>query len=315
MTKYIYGIDIGGTTVKMGLFDEKGDMLEKWEIVTRKENNGENILPDIVKSIKEKNTEKSIETDDILGIGMGVPGPITEDGRVLKCANLGWGIFSVADEMSKLTGVEKVKVGNDANVAALGEQWRGGGRGFDNIVMVTLGTGVGGGIIMDGKILTGEKGAAGEIGHITVNPKETLTCGCGCKGCLEQYSSATGVIRMAKERLEASDKPSELRKFDADEIGGKEVFDAYKAGDELAAEAVNEFAIYLGMGLGNVASVVDTQAFVIGGGLSKNGPVVIDIVKEQYKKNVMFALKNTEFRLAELGNDAGMYGAVRMVLQ
>lgn len=315
MTKYIYGIDIGGTTVKMGLFDEKGDMLEKWEIVTRKENNGENILPDIVKSIKEKNTEKSIETDDILGIGMGVPGPITEDGRVLKCANLGWGIFSVADEMSKLTGVEKVKVGNDANVAALGEQWRGGGRGFDNIVMVTLGTGVGGGIIMDGKILTGENGAAGEIGHITVNPKETLTCGCGCKGCLEQYSSATGVIRMAKERLEASDKPSELRKFAVDEIGGKEVFDAYKAGDELAAEAVNEFAIYLGMGLGNVASVVDTQAFVIGGGLSKNGPVVIDIVKEQYKKNVMFALKNTEFRLAELGNDAGMYGAVRMVLQ
>ena len=315
MTKYIYGIDIGGTTVKMGLFDEKGDMLEKWEIVTRKENNGENILPDIVKSIKEKNTEKSIETDDILGIGMGVPGPITEDGRVLKCANLGWGIFSVADEMSKLTGVEKVKVGNDANVAALGEQWRGGGRGFDNIVMVTLGTGVGGGIIMDGKILTGENGAAGEIGHITVNPKETLSCGCGCKGCLEQYSSATGVIRMAKERLEASDKPSELRKFAADEIGGKEVFDAYKAGDELAAEAVNEFAIYLGMGLGNVASVVDTQAFVIGGGLSKNGPVVIDIVKEQYKKNVMFALKNTEFRLAELGNDAGMYGAVRMVLQ
>ena len=315
MAKYIYGIDIGGTTVKMGLFDEKGDMLEKWEIVTRKENNGENILPDIVKSIKEKNSEKSIETDDILGIGMGVPGPITEDGRVLKCANLGWGIFSVADEMSKLTGVKKVKVGNDANVAALGEQWRGGGRGFDNIVMVTLGTGVGGGIIMNGKILTGENGAAGEIGHITVNPKETLTCGCGCKGCLEQYSSATGVIRLAKERLEASDKPSELRKFADDEIGGKEVFDAYKAGDELAAEAVDEFAAYLGMGLGNVASVVDTQAFVIGGGLSKNGPIVIELIKKQYEKNVMFALKNTEFRLAELGNDAGMYGAVLMVIQ
>ena len=315
MAKYIYGIDIGGTTVKMGLFDEKGDMLEKWEIVTRKENNGENILPDIVKSIKEKNSEKSIETDDILGIGMGVPGPITEDGRVLKCANLGWGIFSVADEMSKLTGVKKVKVGNDANVAALGEHCRGGGRGYDNILMVTLGTGVGGGIIMNGKILTGENGAAGEIGHITVNPKETLTCGCGCKGCLEQYSSATGVIRLAKERLEASDKPSELRKFADDEIGGKEVFDAYKAGDELAAEAVDEFAAYLGMGLGNVASVVDTQAFVIGGGLSKNGPIVIELIKKQYEKNVMFALKNTEFRLAELGNDAGMYGAVRMVIQ
>lgn len=144
--KYIYGVDLGGTTVKMGLFDGEGNMLEKWEIVTRKENNGEQILPDIAKAIADKNEEKSIAKEDILGIGMGVPGPITEDGRVLKCANLGWGIFSVADELRKLTGVEKIKVGNDANVAALGEQWKGGGRGFDSIVMVTLGTGVGGGI-------------------------------------------------------------------------------------------------------------------------------------------------------------------------
>ena len=312
MGKYIYGVDIGGTTVKMGLFDENGDMLEKWEIVTRKDNNGSEILPDVAKSIKEKNEEKGISAEDILGIGIGVPGPITEDGRVLKCANLGWGVFSVADEVSKLTGVEKVKVGNDANVAALGEQWRGGGRGFDNIVMVTLGTGVGGGIIQSGKILTGTNGAAGEIGHIKVNPLETRTCGCGCKGCLEQYASATGIMRRAKELLEETDKDSYMRQFE--NVTGKEIFDAYKEGDELGTQVVDEFAKYLGMGLANVASVIDSDAFVIGGGVSKNGPVVIDVVKEEYEKNVLFALKGKEFRIAELGNDAGMYGAVRMVL-
>ena len=312
--KYCFGVDIGGTTVKMGLFAENGDIRDKWEIVTKTEDEGKAILPDVAAAISGKMEEHHLTKEDIKGIGVGVPAPVTAEGVVNGSANLGWKYKEAKKELEELTGM-KATFGNDANVAALGEMWKGAGEGEKDLIMVTLGTGVGGGIIMDGKILTGENGAAGEIGHITVNPKETLTCGCGCKGCLEQYSSATGVIRMAKERLEASDKPSELRKFSADEIGGKEVFDAYKAGDELAAEAVNEFAIYLGMGLGNVASVVDTQAFVIGGGLSKNGPVVIDIVKEQYKKNVMFALKNTEFRLAELGNDAGMYGAVRMVLQ
>ncbi len=313
MSQYIYGVDLGGTTVKMGLFDGEGNILDKWEIVTRKEDNGVNILPDIAASIAEKNQEKGIEVKDILGIGMGVPGPITEDGRVLKCANLGWGIFSVADELRKLTGVEKIKVGNDANVAALGEQWRGGGRGFDSIVMITLGTGVGGGIILNGKILTGSNGAAGEIGHLTVNPKETRTCGCGKKGCLEQYSSATGITRMTLENLEETDMPSELR--DCEQVTGKEIFQAYENGDELAKGVVEEFADYLGLGLSHVAAVVDPQAFVIGGGISKNGPVVTEVIKEKYEQDVMFALKGKEFRLAELGNDAGMYGAVRMVLE
>lgn len=312
MEKYIYGVDIGGTTVKMGLFDEEGTMLDKWEIETRKEDSGSKILPDIAASIEEKNREKGILTENILGIGMGVPGPITEDGRVLKCANLGWGIFSVAEKVSELTGVKKVKVGNDANVAALGEQWRGGGRGFDSIVMVTLGTGVGGGVILNGAILTGSNGAAGEIGHLTVNKDETRSCGCGKKGCLEQYSSATAIMRKAKELLEESDQPSLMRQYD--KVTGKEIFEAFQAGDEIAREVVREFAEYLGIGLSHVAAVVDPEAFVIGGGVSKNGPVVIDVVKEQYEKNVMFALKGKEFCLAELGNDAGMYGAVRMVL-
>lgn len=313
MSQYIYGVDLGGTTVKMGLFDGEGNMLEKWEIVTRKEDNGANILPDIAESIEQKNQEKGIDTKEILGIGMGVPGPITEDGRVLKCANLGWGVFSVAEELQKLTGVDKIKVGNDANVAALGEQWRGGGRGFDSIVMITLGTGVGGGIILNGKILTGSNGAAGEIGHLTVNPKETRTCGCGKKGCLEQYSSATGITRMSAEKLEASDQPSELRQYDHP-ITGLELFKAYKNGDALAKEIVDEFSDYLGLGLSHVAAVVDPQAFVVGGGVSKNGTIVTDVIREKYEQDVMFALKGKEFRLAELGNDAGMYGAVRMVL-
>ena len=313
MAKFIYGVDIGGTSVKMGLFDEDGQVLDKWEIPTRKENSGEEILPDIAKSIQEKNAEKDISSEDVLGIGMGVPGPITEDGRVLKCVNLGWGIFSVAEKVRKLTGVEKVKVGNDANVAALGEQWRGGGRGFDSIVMVTLGTGVGGGVVLNGKILTGANGAAGEIGHLPVKAGETRICGCGKKGCLEQYSSATGLMRKARELVEDTNKPSMMR--DYEQLTGKEIFAAYEAGDALAGEVVEEFAEYLGLGLAQVAQVLDPQAFVIGGGVSKNGPVVTEVIKDKYVKNVMFALKETEFRLAELGNDAGMYGAVKMVLE
>ena len=268
MANYIYGIDIGGTTVKMGLFDEEGTMIDKWEIVTHKEDGGEQILPDIAASIKEKNEEKNIATEDILGIGMGVP--------------------------------------------ALGEQWKGGGRGFNSIVMVTLGTGVGGGIVMNGKIVTGSHGAAGEIGHLTVNLHETRVCGCGKRGCLEQYSSATAIMRSAREKVANTDTPSLLR--DYPEITGKEIFDAYKAGDDMAEDVVNEFAEYLGLGLAHTAQVIDPEAFVIGGGVSKNGQVVADITKEKYEKNVMFALKDKEFRLAELGNDAGMYGAVRMVL-
>lgn len=312
--KYIYGVDLGGTTVKMGLFDGEGkELLEKWEIPTRKEESGAYILPDIAKAIHDKNEEKKISVEDIVGIGMGVPGPITEDGRVLKCANLGWGIFSVSEELGRMTGVSRICVGNDANVAALGEQWRGGGRGFESIVMVTLGTGVGGGIILHGQILTGSNGAAGEIGHITVNPKETRVCGCGKKGCLEQYSSATGITRMSKEALENSTVDSELRRYDHP-ITGLELFKAYKNDDTLAKEIVDTFSDYLGMGLAHVAAVVDPQAFVIGGGVSKNGQIVIDVIREKYEQDVMFALKGKQFRLAELGNDAGMYGACRMVL-
>ena len=211
MAKYCFGVDIGGTTVKIGLFSEKEELLDKWEIVTRKDEGGSLILSDIAQSLSDKMEEKGITKDDIVGIGLGVPGPITADGTVLKCVNLGWGVFNVANEVSSLTGIENVKVGNDANVAALGEMWKGGGKGHKNMVMMTLGTGVGGGIIINGKILAGSNGAAGEIGHLTVNYDEEETCGCGKKGCLEQFASATGIVKEANRLLLKTDKPSKLR--------------------------------------------------------------------------------------------------------
>lgn len=306
MAIYYVGVDVGGTTVKMGLFSDTGEILEKWEIPTRKENNGENILPDIVESIEEKRAERG---GNIKGIGVGIPGPVTDDGVVLKCANLGWDVFSVKNTLAGLTGVGNVKVGNDANVAALGEMWKGGGRGYDSIVMVTLGTGVGGGIIHKGKILTGSKGAGGEIGHTKVEINETEVCGCGNKGCLEQYASATGIVHMAKESMR-----QESCLAGKDEITAKTVFDGAKDGDAYCREIVEKFGRYLGVALSNVAHVVDPEAFVIGGGVSKAGRIILDVVEKYYDENAMFALKDKDFCLAELGNDAGIYGAVRMVL-
>lgn len=306
MTSYYVGVDVGGTTVKMGLFSDTGELLEKWELPTRIEEDGKYILPDIVDSIEEKRAERG---GNIKGIGMGIPGPMTDDGVVLKCANFGWGVFSVKNELAGLTGVGNVKVGNDANVAALGEMWKGGGRGHDSIVMVTLGTGVGGGIIQKGKVVTGSTGAGGEIGHIKVEFNNPALCGCGNRGCLEQYASANGIVRMAKESLREDSALAKRR-----DITAKDVFDGAKAGDAYCREIVERFGRYLGIALSNVAHVVDPEAFVIGGGVSAAGPIIIDVVEKYYNENAMYALKDKEFHLAELGNDAGIYGAVRMVL-
>ena len=296
MKKFCIGVDIGGTTVKIGLFSEQGKVEEKWEIVTRKDEGGSFILSDIAASIQEKLEKHNIAKDKVAGIGIGVPGPVTEDGTVLKCVNLGWGIFNVADEVRKLTGIQNIKVGNDANVAALGEMWQGGGKGYKNIVMMTLGTGVGGGIILDGKILTGSKGAAGEIGHITVNYDEEDTCNCGKRGCLEQFASATGIVKEAKRLLLVSDKASKLR--DLQYLSAKAIFDAAKEGDELADDLVDELTKYLGIAASHIAAVVDPEAFVIGGGVSKAGEILTNRIKQNYEKNVMFALQNKEFKLA-----------------
>lgn len=311
MSKYIFGVDLGGTTVKLGLFDPDGNVLEKWEIITRKEDSGKLILPDIADAIKGKMQEKSIAREDVIGVGIGVPGPVDSNGVIYKAANLGWGVFSIKEELTGLLDGIRVEAGNDANVAALGEMWRGGGQGYDNMVAVTLGTGVGGGIIVDGKILTGAKGAGGEIGHILVEEHETEVCGCGKTGCLEQYASATGVVRLANRRLAKDDKASVLRDK---KISAKDVWDAVKAGDELAVEVAEQFGEYLGKGLAAVACVVNPDIFVIGGGVSKAGNVLMDYMVEPYKKYVFHGSRETKFALATLGNDAGIYGAAKLVV-
>ena len=256
--------------------------------------------------------EKDITSDDVKGVGMGVPGPVKEDGTVIKCVNLGWGIFNAAEELSKLLGLP-VKAGNDANMAALGEMWQGGGKGHKNVVCVTLGTGVGGGIILGGKMLAGVNGAGGEIGHITIDPEETDACNCGKKGCLEQYASATGIVRMANKLLNASDKPSKLREVQY--ISAKEIFDAAKTGDELSLSLVEELGKKLGFALASIACVVDPEIFVIGGGVSRAGAILIDTTKKYFQQYAFHACKNTEFELAKLGNDAGMYGGACSVLE
>ncbi|SDA60880.1 glucokinase [Lachnospiraceae bacterium G11] len=310
MKNYVFGVDVGGTTVKIGLFDKEGKAIDKWEIPTRTANGGEAILPDIAKSIEDKMTEKNISKDDLIGVGLGAPGPVDDNGMIHKAVNLGWGEFSIKDKLEGILGVQ-VEAGNDANVAALGEMWQGGGRGYKNVVAVTLGTGVGGGIIVDGQILSGTSGAAGEIGHIHLNDNELSVCGCGNRGCLEQYASATGVVRLAKRRLVADEKPSVLR--DA-ELSAKTVFDAVKAGDEVAIDVAKEFGRCLGIGLAIVAAVMNPQIFVIGGGVSKAGPVLFDYIIPAYNNNVFPAARDIKFALAELGNDAGIYGAAKLVL-
>ena len=308
--KYCFGVDIGGTTVKLGLFTTEGEIVDKWEIKTRTENQGEAVLPDIAAALNEKLEEKQIPKDEVEGIGVGVPAPVDSEGVVQNTANLGWGYKEVKREMEELSGM-KAEIGNDANVAALGEMWLGAGKGRKNIIMVTLGTGVGGGIIIDGKPLVGAHGAGGEIGHLCVNYVETDHCGCGNTGCLEQYASATGITRLANIRLAKDDKASVLR---GQEVSAKTVFDAVKADDEVAKEIAEEFGKYLGHAMANLAAVADPSAIVIGGGVSKAGEVLLQYVEKNFKEKAFFANKDTEFVLATLGNDAGICGAAKLIL-
>ena len=311
LKKYGFGVDVGGTTVKMGFFETSGKLLDKWEITTNTDDNGKAVLPDIAKSIDNKLAQEGISKAEIEGIGIGVPGPVRNDGVVLNCVNLGWGIINVAEELGRLTGLA-VKVGNDANVAALGEMWQGGAKGSKDVIMVTLGTGVGGGIIVDGKIVAGYNGAGGEIGHITVNNDEIEPCNCGQYGCLEQYTSATGIVRMAKRKLAKTQDETSLRKYE--NITAKDIFDEAKAGDAVALLLVDEVGEILGATLSNIACVVNPEVIVIGGGVSKAGDILTDAVKKHFVATSFHACANTKFVLAGLGNDAGMYGCVEMLL-
>ena len=312
MKKYLVGIDIGGTTVKLGLFDLNGELLDKWEIETRKTEKGRYILSDIAKSIEGILNERKIKKEEVLGVGVGVPGPVKEDGTVLGCVNLGWPVFNVSTELEMILGLP-VKVANDANIAALGEMFKGGSKGYKNMIMVTLGTGVGGGVIINGKVLAGNNGAGGEIGHISVNPHEKISCNCGKKGCLEQYASATGIVKLAKDALEKENCESKLR--DIKEITAKDIFDFAKENEQLSLEVVDKFASILGRALANISCICDPEVFVIGGGVSKAGDILIDKVKQYYRENAFHATVDTKFKVAKLGNDAGIFGGAKLALE
>lgn len=309
--KYGFGVDLGGTTVKIAFFEENGTMLDKWEIPTVTCDGGSHILPDIAASVLGYLEEKGVSKEQILGIGIGVPGAVNDHGIVNKCINLGWGVFDIHAQLSELTGL-KIKAGNDANVAALGEAWKGGSAGCDNMIMATLGTGVGGGIIINGRPLNGVHGAGGEIGHLVVNKAETEVCGCGKRGCAEQYCSATGVVRLAKRHLAATEQASALRQFE--NLTCKDVFDCAKQGDSAAKEVLEQVYDYMGQFLANVCCAIDPEVVVIGGGVSKAGQVLVDGAKRYFDRYIFHASRDIRFALATLGNDAGAYGAFKLIL-
>ncbi len=309
--QYGFGVDLGGTTVKIAFFDKEGNMLSKWEIPTVTANGGEQILPDIATSVLDYIKENKIPHENLLGIGIGVPGPVDNKGVVNGCVNLGWGVFNIHEQLSQLTGLP-VKASNDANVAALGECWMGGGKGYENLLLVTLGTGVGGGIVLGGRVLSGTHGSAGEIGHMVLDRAETEQGPCGNYGGAECYCSATGIVRVAKRYLAAHETDSPLAKLENFEA--KDVFDFAKAGDETAKAILEIVYSYLGQLIANVCNVINPQIVILGGGVSKAGQCLIDSVVPYFMKDAFPGVKQVQFALAQLGNDAGAYGAFKLLL-
>ena len=314
MSKYTYGIDIGGTTIKCGVFESKTgspddyELIFKDEITTRKEEGGSRILDDIADFIRSDMSRRELNKSDITGVGLGVPGSCMPDGTVNKCINIGWGVINAKKLLEEKINLP-VYIGNDANVAALGEYWKGAGSDVSSAVFITLGTGVGGGAVVDGKMMVGYNGAACEIGHMPIVDDDNIedTCNCGKRGCLELVASATGIVRVANMMLNKSDTPSSLR--EAPYMSAKVVFDEAKAGDGLAIEVTEYVAKYLGKGAACIAAMYDPEVFIIGGGVSAAGDYLTNLIGKYYKEMVFHPSKNTRFMIASLGNDAGVYGA------
>ncbi|WP_430482256.1 ROK family glucokinase [Rossellomorea marisflavi] len=311
--KWLVGVDLGGTTTKIAFLSTYGEILHKWEIPTDKSDSGKHIIVHIAKSIDAKLEQLDVKKEQLIGIGMGAPGPVEmRQGIIYEAINLGWSEHTPLKDLIELeTGLPAV-IDNDANCAALGEMWKGAGNGAKDLVCVTLGTGVGGGVITKGEIVHGIRGAGGELGHITVVPKGGYSCNCGKTGCLETVASATGVVRVAREKLKSSTEDSVLRDLKA--IGAKQVFDAARAGDSLALKIVDQLAYYLGLSLANLGNVVNPEKIVIGGGVSKAGKTLLEPVMNYFKRFAFPKVRtSTTIDIATLENDAGVIGAAWLV--
>ncbi|QIZ68361.1 ROK family glucokinase [Geobacillus subterraneus] len=306
MQQWLAGIDLGGTTIKMAFVTTSGDIVHKWEIPTNISNHGEHIVADIARSLDETLAALGETKERLLAIGIGAPGPVEEEtGMLYEAVNLGWTNYPLKQQLEAATALP-VAVDNDANIAALGEMWKGAGGGARHLLFVTLGTGVGGGVIANGAIVRGTNGAGGEIGHMAMIADGGAPCNCGKTGCLETIASATGIVRIANEKLMGDERPSALR---GGEVTAKAVFDAAKAGDALALEVVDEVTRCLGLALANAANVTNPEKIVIGGGVSKAGDILVKHVAVHFRR---FAFPRVaagaEIALATLGNDAGVIG-------
>ncbi|WP_119317911.1 ROK family glucokinase [Companilactobacillus formosensis] len=314
--KKLIGVDLGGTTIKFAILTDKGEIQQKWSIETNILSDGQLIIPDIIDSINHHINMYDMSVDQFDGIGLGSPGTINHEKGTIKGAfNLNWTneVYPVRD-IEKGTGLPVV-IENDANVAALGERWQGAGNNADDVVFVTLGTGVGGGIIANGKLIQGQNGAAGEIGHVTVDPNGFM-CTCGKRGCLETIASATGIVRVARDRASEYAGNSELKAMldDGQDISAKDVFDLAKKDDDLAMMVVDYVCDSLGFVLGNIANTLNPKFVVIGGGVSAAGDFLLNKVDKAMRKNEFATIKDsTELRLASLGNGAGVIGAASLI--
>jgi glucokinase len=315
--KWIVGVDLGGTTTKLAFLTTEGEILHKWEIPTDNSDEGRNITGNISKAINEKLASLGETNNKLIGVGMGAPGPVDyETGVILNVVNLGWKENYPLKEQLEAATALPAAIENDANCAALGEMWKGAGDGANDLVCVTLGTGVGGGVITGGNIVQGANGAAGEIGHITAVPIGGAPCNCGKTGCLETVASATGIVRLAIEELSNSDLKGELTEKHAvnGKITAKDVFDSARNGDQVAVKVLDKVSFHLGLVLANIGNTLNPQKVVLGGGVSKAGDILISSVKQRFNQFAFSSVKDsTELALATLGNDAGVIGAAWLI--
>ncbi len=302
---YIMGIDVGGTTVKIGQFSEDLTLLSKWEIHTDKKNQGLNIIEDIIASIKDH-----VPLEEIIGYGFGVPGPV-KDGVVIECVNIGWpNDYHLASITKTLTDNDHIYVENDANVATLGELSKGAAKNYHSAVMLTLGTGIGGGIVIDDQVVGGADGAAGEFGHIQIERTDGFPCNCGNTGCLETVASASGIKRLYQQNKIMN--PFQTKNH-LEDPSAKKIMNLAKEGDELASYTIDQVASYLAYASHIISLSVNPEVIIFGGGVSKAGTFLLDKVEALFGHYPFKATKQTKFLLATLGNDAGMVGAAGLV--